>query len=92
MRRRVDSKAGRRGGRRGFSDQWGESEISERSALREASFERMTCHLEAKEVMERVEGRRLLRSWDMFSSISEGISGAGEDCGGGTVAGGILLL
>lgn len=47
----------------------------------------MTCHLEAKEVMERVEGRRLLRSWMICWSISEGFSVAG----GGTVAGGICF-
>ncbi|KAL3638841.1 hypothetical protein CASFOL_016748 [Castilleja foliolosa] len=49
VRRRVDKISGRRLTRSEFSDQWGDSEISERRDLTAASFKRMTCHLEAKQ-------------------------------------------
>lgn len=76
----MESKAGRMGRRRGFSDQWGESEISERRDLSETSLARMTCHLEAKQVTESAEGRSWSRSWVMVWRVSEG------DGGGGSVA------
>lgn len=55
---RVARRFGRSVWRRGFSDQCGESEISEMEDLREASFDRRTCHRPVKDLMEREDGRR----------------------------------
>lgn len=92
MRRRVERRLGRRGGRSGLSEQCGESEISAMRVWTAASFERRTCHLEAKEVTEWVEGSSSARSSEISRRVSGEDGCAAVDCGGGTVAGGILFI
>lgn len=75
MRRRVERSAGRRVGRRGFSDQWGESEISARRDLTAASLGRMICQREAKEATDRAAGRRWSRRWEMVRRVWGGGDG-----------------
>lgn len=71
----MESRAGRIGNRRGFSDQCGESEISERSECNEASLERMTCHLETNEVTESEADRSSSRRLVIASRFPAGESG-----------------
>lgn len=85
----MERRAGRSVGRRGLSDQCGESEISATRVLTAVSLERSTCHRAAKEVTERVEGRRSASSFEISQRVSAGDGCAAGDCGGGTVAGGI---
>lgn len=62
--------------------------------LREASFDRRTCHLDVKEVIESVEGRRLVKSRVILSRASAGVSAGGSLSGGkvGFVEGGYICL
>ena len=82
---------GRRVCRRGFSAQWGDSEVSARAALRSASLARSACHRPTKERTARVDARRAAR--DEFIRSSRTWSGAvvaeGDICGGGVELSGL---
>ena len=54
----MERRLGRRVWRRGFSAQWGESEMEEIKEFREVSFEWRTCHRLMKDQMVREETRR----------------------------------
>lgn len=62
--------------------------------LREASFDRRTCHLDVKEVTESVEGRRLVKSCVTLPRASAGVSAGGCFGGGwvGFVVGGYICI
>ncbi|GER31569.1 holo-[acyl-carrier-protein] synthase [Striga asiatica] len=79
-RRRVERISGRRAARSGFSDQCGQSAISERRDRTAASRERMVCHLEAKQVTEAAAGRSRSRHWAASPRTAAGRGGgaAGE--------------
>lgn len=65
----MDTRLGMRVWKRGFSDQWGESEISTIEDCRLESLERRTCHRPMKDLTERDERRRKERSWVMTSRV-----------------------
>lgn len=80
---------GRRDWRSRLSDQCAESASSESMDLREASFDRRTCHLDVKDVIESVEGRRPVKSCVILSRVSAGGSFGGG--GVGFVVGGYIF-